>query len=236
MSPDGRLLELQGVRAGYDSAEVLHGIDLAVGRGEVLAMLGPNGAGKSTTLKVIAGLLRPTSGTVRFDGRDLAGHSAAERARIGLYLVPEGRAVFASLTVADNLRLASGAPEQRLAQRVADALDLFPVLASRREQLAGTLSGGEQRMLALARAFVADPLLLLLDEPSLGLAPLVIDDVFDVIARFAAAGIAIVLVEQYVQRALDVADRVCVLGKGHVTFAGSPRQLATADLAASYLG
>lgn len=230
------LLEVHGLRAGYGGAEVLHGINLAVGTGEVLALLGPNGAGKSTALKVIAGHLRQTSGAVRFRDRDLAGHSAAERARVGLYLVPEGRAVFASLTVADNLRLSSGAPERRLTSRVSEALDLFPVLAARQLQLAGTLSGGEQRMLALARAFVADPLLLMLDEPSLGLAPRVIDEVFEVIGRFAAAGIAIVLVEQYVQRALDVADQVCVLAKGDVAFAGAPDQLATADLAASYLG
>ncbi|MCU1451558.1 MAG: transporter related [Acidimicrobiales bacterium] len=229
------LLELEHVRAGYGTTEVLRGIDLAVDEGGLLALLGPNGAGKSTTLKVIAGILHPSAGTVRYRGRVVGGARPADLARAGMYLVPEGRAVFPSLTVTENLRMATGAPERQIAERVVHALELFPRLAERRTQVAGTMSGGEQRMLALARAFVADPLLLLLDEPSLGLAPMVIDEVFATIARFTELGVAVVLVEQYVHRALAVADHVLVLSKGSVTFAGSAADVDADLLAEHYL-
>jgi branched-chain amino acid transport system ATP-binding protein len=229
-------LEVTAVRAGYATGEVLHGVDLDVASSGVTALLGPNGAGKSTLLRVIAGLLRPTAGSVRLDGREITGHGPEELARCGIYLVPEGRAVFPSLTVAENLRLASGAPERRVRDRLSSTLDVFPRLRERLAQTVGTMSGGEQQMLALARAFAADPALLLLDEPSLGLAPVVIDEVFGVIGRFRQAGVSVVLVEQYVHRAMAIADRVAVLAKGAVVFAGDPRSITADEVADRYLG
>jgi branched-chain amino acid transport system ATP-binding protein len=228
-------LVLEGVRAGYGQGDVLHGIDLAVDAGEVLAVLGPNGAGKSTLLKVVAGLVRPSAGRVRLSGTDVLGAPPSELARCGLYWLPEGRAVFPSLTVAENLRLASARPE-RGADGHDGAYAAFPRLAERRDQAAGTLSGGEQRMLALARAFLAEPLVLLLDEPSLGLAPKVVDEVFAGIARFRDEGTAVVLVEQYVHRSLALADRALVLDRGTVAFAGATADLDADEVGERYLG
>ena len=230
------LLEVSGLRAGYGQGDVLHGVHLAVDEGSLLVLLGPNGAGKSTLLKAIAGVVVPTAGSVTWRDRDLAGHGPAEIARCGVYLVPEGRAVFPSLTVLENLRLASGRPERQWGDQLDHGLDAFPVLRSRLTQTAGTLSGGEQQMLALARAFIAQPVLLLLDEPSLGLAPKVIEEVFEAIGRFLAEGIAIVLVEQYVRRALDLADTAVVLMQGQVRFAGRADVLTDDELAQHYLG
>ena len=229
------LLEVEGVRAGYGQGDVLHGVDLSVDAGQVVAVLGPNGAGKSTLLKVIAGFVRPTSGQVRMAGADVVGASPAELARCGLYWLPEGRAVFPSLTVVENLRLASGRPE-RGSQEFDAAFAAFPRLAERRNQGAGTMSGGEQRMLALARAFLAEPLVLLLDEPSLGLAPKVVDEVFEGIARFRDGGTAVVLVEQYVHRSLALADSAVVLERGSVGFAGPTASLDADEVGARYLG
>lgn len=236
MAEAGSLLELRGIRAGYGKGEVLHGIDLTLDEGRLLAVLGANGAGKSTMLRVIAGLHPARAGSVRLAGRDLGGHPASERARCGLYLVPEGRAVFPGLTVADNLRLATGRPERQWQGRMAATLDLFPRLGERLHQLAGTMSGGERQMLSLARAWLADPRVLLLDEPSLGLAPIVVDEVFQSITGFRDRGTTVVLVEQYVHRALAVADRVVVLSKGDVAFAGAPGDVAADEIASGYLG
>jgi branched-chain amino acid transport system ATP-binding protein len=231
------LLEVDGVRAGYDDdGDVLHGIDLAVLDGGVLALLGPNGAGKSTLLRTIAGFLRPRSGTVLLDGHPIDGHDPATIARCGVYLVPERQAVFPTLSVADNLRLATAAPERSWRDHLVEALELFPRLVERRDQLAGTLSGGEQRMLALARAFAARPRLLLLDEPSLGLAPKIVDEVFEAIARFLAQHIAVVLVEQYVERALELADDAVVLRHGSIDWSGPAASIDLDLLAAEYLG
>lgn len=230
------LLEIDRLSAGYGQGNVLFGVDLAVGEGELFTLLGPNGAGKSTLLKVIAGLVAPSAGTLRLHGRDLVGHDPEDIARCGVYLVPEGRAVFPSLTVRENLRLAVGRPERLWGDALDGALDAFPKLADRLGQLAGTMSGGEQQMVALARAYLAAPRLLLLDEPSLGLAPIVVDDVFDTIARFKAEGMTVVLVEQYVHRALAVSDVVGVMEKGCVVFRGAPSEIAADDLAARYLG
>jgi branched-chain amino acid transport system ATP-binding protein len=229
------LLEVDGVRAGYGQGDVLHGVDLAVDAGQVVAVLGPNGAGKSTLLKVIAGFVRPGSGVVRLGGADVVGASPSELARCGLYWLPEGRAVFPSLTVAENLRLASGGPE-RAGQEFEAAFTAFPRLAERRTQAAGTMSGGEQRMLALARAFLAEPLVLLLDEPSLGLAPKVVDEVFAGIGRFRDSGTAVVLVEQYVHRSLALADHAVVLERGAVGFAGPTAEVNADEVGARYLG
>jgi branched-chain amino acid transport system ATP-binding protein len=237
MRDDEPLLVVEGVRAGYDAdGDVLHRVDLVVRDGSVLALLGPNGAGKSTLLRTIAGFAVPRAGSVRLRGQALDGHDPATIARCGLYLVPERRAVFPNLTVADNLRLSTAAPERQWTDDLQSALELFPRLAERRGQVAGTLSGGEQQMLALARAFAARPLLLLLDEPSLGLAPTVVDAVFAAIRRFIAERITVVLVEQYVERALEVADDVVVLDHGEVAWAGPAADADVDTLAARYLG
>ena len=237
MRADDPLLVVEGVRAGYSAdGDVLHGVHLSVSDGGVVALLGPNGAGKSTLLRTIAGFLVPRAGSVRLRGQPLDGHDPATIARCGVYFVPERRAIFPNLTVADNLRLATAAPERQWTDDLEAALALFPRLVERRRQVAGTLSGGEQQMLALARAFAARPVLLLLDEPSLGLAPAVVDAVFDAIRRFMAEQIAVVLVEQYVERALEVADDVVVLSHGAVTWAGPAADADIDALAARYLG
>ena len=236
MPADPILLEVLGLRAGYGDGDVLHGVDVELADGELLAVLGPNGAGKSSLLRAMAGFVAISGGSVALRGRRIDGHDPAEIARCGLYLVPERRAVFPSLSVADNLRMATAAPEKLWRDRRDLALELFPRLGERWQQVAGTLSGGEQQMLALARAVAADPTLLLLDEPSLGLAPHVVDVVFAAIERFRATGVAIVLVEQYVQRALAIADRVVVLGKGEVVWAGSPGDTDVESLGDRYLG
>jgi branched-chain amino acid transport system ATP-binding protein len=233
---DGAVLRLRGVRAGYGRGEVLHGIDLDIDAGAVAVVLGPNGAGKSTLLKTIAGLVQPRRGQIELCGRDVVGHAPSEIARCGVYLVPEGRAVFPSLTVRENLRMATGRPEREWAGELERTLDAFPRLRERMGQLVVTMSGGEQQMVSLARAYLARPMLLLLDEPSLGLAPFVIDEVFEAIRQFKADGISLLLVEQYVERAMAVADSVAVLSKGEVAFRGAPHELAASELAERYLG
>jgi len=230
------LLAVEGIRAGYDGGDVLHGVSLTLHDGGVVALLGPNGAGKSTLLRTIAGFVRPRAGSIRLEGLPLDGHDPSTIARCGLYLVPERRAVFPNLTVADNLRLATAAPERRWTDDLQSALELFPRLVERRTQVARTLSGGEQQMLALARAFAARPRLLLLDEPSLGLAPKVVDEVFAAIGRFMAERIAVILVEQYVERALALADDVVVLRHGEVTWSGAAAGVDLDRLAEGYLG
>jgi len=232
------LLAVQGVSAGYGLGDVITDIDLVVDAGELVAVLGPNGAGKSTLLKVLAGFVEPRRGAIRLRGVDVAGAAPSDIARCGVYLLPEGRAVFPSLTVRENLRVATARPVSRAgaAEWRDAAFAAFPRLGERESQLAGTLSGGEQRMLALARAFTANPLLLLLDEPSLGLAPLVVDEVFAGIERFRAAGTAVVLVEQYVHRSLATADRAVVLDRGTVAFSGAASAVDADELAARYLG
>jgi branched-chain amino acid transport system ATP-binding protein len=238
MSDTDILLTVDGVCADYGLGDVLHDVSLAVSAGELVAVLGPNGAGKSTLLKVIAGFVPPRSGVVRLRGVDVVGATPSDLARCGVYLLPEGRAVFPTLTVSENLRVATARPDRKgeVSARSADAFTAFPRLSERRNQVAATLSGGEQRMLALARAFTANPLLLLLDEPSLGLAPLVVDEVFAGIERFRAAGTAVVLVEQYVHRSLATADRAVILDRGAVVHSGPAGALNADDLARRYLG
>jgi branched-chain amino acid transport system ATP-binding protein len=232
------VLEIEGVSAGYGLGDVIHDVDAVVDGGELVAVLGPNGAGKSTLLKVLAGFVTPRRGAVRLRGVDVAGAPPSDLARCGVYLLPEGHAVVPSLTVRENLRVATARPVSRAdAAASRDAtFTAFPSLGRREHQLAGTLSGGEQRMLALARAFTANPLLLLLDEPSLGLAPLVVDEVFAGIERFRAGGTAVVLVEQYVHRSLATADRAVVLDRGAVVYAGAATKLDADELARRYLG
>lgn len=236
------LLELDGIEAGYGRFRVLHGLSIAVPAGAIVAVLGPNGAGKSTLMRVIGGLMQPSAGSVRFRGRDVTSRSGAERARLGICLVPEGRGIFPGLSVSENLALA--APTRALrgvrglgaasAERV---VDMFPILRDRLDQRAGSLSGGEQQMLAVARALLTDPSIVLFDEPSLGLAPMIVDALYDVIARMHAAGTTIVLVEQYVGRALAIAQLVVMLERGSVAFAGEPGELSEVDAGLdAYLG
>jgi branched-chain amino acid transport system ATP-binding protein len=217
---------------------VLSDIDLVVPEGCVVALLGANGAGKTTMLRTISGLVRPDRGRIRFGGRDVSHAAPHLIASLGICHVPEGRGIFRSLTVAENLSMASYAKVTgRQGSLVDEAVDLFPVLGQRLGQLAGTLSGGEQQMLALARALVSRPRLLLLDEISMGLAPLITTQLFDQIRQSALSGTSMLLVEQYVDAALDLADYGYVLEKGRIVEMGEPSDLrASAALAEAYLG
>ncbi len=228
------VIELRAVRAAYGRIEVLHGIDLALPAGMVMALLGPNGAGKSTVLKVTSGQLAPTSGCFHVMGRHVNGIAPDALARAGVCTIPEGRAIFPNLTVAENLRIMTygGSSKREVEER---AFARFPRLSERRRQLAGTLSGGEQQMLAMARALSSEPAVLLLDEISMGLAPLVVDNLYSVVSAIAAEGVAILLTEQFARAALAVADRVGLVSQGRVVAEGRPDELPD-DLAAAYLG
>ena len=231
---DAPMLELSGVRASYGRIEVLHGVDLSVGAGEVFAILGPNGAGKSTTLNVCAGLVPATAGAVRFAGRRLNGFSPDRLARLGICLIPEGRGVFPNLSVSDNLHMMTYAGVSK--RDVEDAAYArFPKLRERRSQVAGTLSGGEQQMLAMARSLATNPALLLLDELSMGLAPLIVEELYGVVKQIAAEGISILLVEQFARAVLGVADRAAIMVHGRVQRIGTPSELED-ELSAAYLG
>jgi branched-chain amino acid transport system ATP-binding protein len=229
------VLELRGISASYGQTPVLRDIGLTVHPGEVVALLGPNGMGKTTTLRVAAGLLAPRNGTVLVAGKDVTRMSPNRRAGAGLCLIPEGRGIFRGLTVAENLRLQ--VPKGLSAAAATEvAVDAFPVLGKRLGQLAGKMSGGEQQMLALARAYVCHPKVVLLDEVSMGLSPLMVDNVFDAIKRLAAANISLLIVEQYVNRAMAIADQVVLLDKGTVSFSGPPAELDQDRLVEHYLG
>ncbi|RMH79746.1 MAG: ABC transporter ATP-binding protein [Actinomyces sp.] len=227
-------LELDAVHAGYGDIDVLHGVDLAVAPGEVVALLGPNGAGKTTTLAVASGQIRPRSGVVRMVGHDVTGTPADALARAGVCLIPEGRGIFPNLTVRENLRMVtySGPSWAEVEER---AYARFPRLGERRNQLAGTLSGGEQQMLAMSRALATEPALLLLDELSMGLAPLIVEDLYQRVAELAAEGLSILIVEQFAQAVLGVADRAAVMLQGRIRRIGPPDEIAD-QLAATYLG
>ena len=228
------MLELRGISAGYGSSQVLKNIDLVVPDGAVVALLGPNGAGKTTLLRVASGLLAPQAGQLLVDGVDVTGSVPHALARMGICHVPEGRGVFPALSVADNLRLQ--APKSNDRKAVARAAEVFPVLGRRANQLAGTMSGGEQQMLALARAYLASPKTVLLDEVSMGLAPLIVDEIFRYLGKLAQQGVALLLVEQYVARALELADYVYILNRGTITFAGEPSEVRYETVLESYLG
>jgi branched-chain amino acid transport system ATP-binding protein len=229
-----QVLELRGVRAGYGHVDALLGVDLSVAAGEVYALLGPNGAGKSTTLAVSSGQITPHAGSVRLVGRDVTGASADAIARVGVCLVPEGRGVFPNLTVADNLRMSTftGTPFATVCER---AFDHFPRLRERSKQIAGTLSGGEQQMLSLARALATDPALMLVDELSMGLAPLVVSELYEHVRAIADTGVTIVLVEQFGNDILEVADRAGIMLHGRIQHEGAPSEIGD-RLAAAYLG
>ena len=233
------MLKLDGVVAAYDDVICLHGVSLQVRRGEIVTLIGANGAGKSTTLKTISGLLTPRAGTIEFDGQTIAGRSPDAIVALGLVQVPEGRRVFAELTVEENLRVGAYLVDRRTKVRgtLSDVYDRFPRLAERRKQFAGTLSGGEQQMLAFGRAMMAQPKLLMLDEPSLGLAPLLVDEVMRSIRVFRESGVTVFLVEQNANLALRLADRAYVMEMGKITMTGSGAQLlADERVRASYLG
>ena len=239
--PEGQLhtggppvIELRGLHAAYGRIEVVHGIDLSLGAGRVLALLGPNGAGKSTVLAVASGRLVPSRGCFHVLGRHVNGIAPEVLARAGICTIPEGRAVFPNLTVAENLRMMTYAGKA-LREVQARAYDRFPRLAERRAQLAGTLSGGEQQMLAMARALASEPAALLLDEISMGLAPLIVDELYELIADIATQGVAVLLTEQFARAALGVATEVALMAQGRIVAQGRPGEMPS-DLAASYLG
>lgn len=216
------LLEFEEVDAAYGPFRAVFGVSLVLEAGTVLALLGANGAGKTTVARVASGLVAPTKGRVRFAGEDLTGRPAYEYARRGIVHAPEGRSVFATLTVEENLQLSLRRSKGRhgVGPAVARAYEMFPRLGERRHQVAGTLSGGEQRMLSLARVLVEEPRLLIADELSLGLAPIVVDEVYETLARIRDAGTTLLIVEQHVSHALNLADAVVVLSKGEVQLSG----------------
>lgn len=233
------LLELRGVSAAYGHVQALRGVDLWVGDGEAVGLVGSNGAGKSTTLRAISGLVQPTAGVIRFAGQGLNGLPAHRIAELGIAHVPEGRRVFPEMTVRENLEIGAYLPraKARRAQSMERVLTIFPRLAERQRQLAGTLSGGEQQMLAVGRGLMLCPRLLMLDEPSLGLAPIVASETFDCIEEIHRQGVAILLVEQNVARALDLVDRAYVLENGHMVLEGPSTDLRdNQQVRSAYLG
>jgi branched-chain amino acid transport system ATP-binding protein len=233
------MLEVAGLVTAYGKIEALKGVSLSVKRGGITCLLGPNGAGKTTLMMTIAGILRPRRGSIRFDGAELAGLTPAQIVARGVALVPENRLVFPQMSVRENL-LAGAYQRSGASEIAADTKRLyerFPRLSERREQLAGTLSGGEQQMLAVGRALMSRPRLLLMDEPSLGLAPIVVDEIFRIIAELNADGTTVFLVEQNAHKALQVARRFYLMEQGRVTFSGTPGQLAEDEvIQRAYLG
>ena len=238
-SPSAPLLAVRGIDAGYGDVQVLSALSLNVQEGEIVTLLGSNGAGKTTTLRCVMGVVRPRKGEVTFKGRSLTVLPASERAGMGIALVPEGRELWSQLTVRENLEL--GAYHHRARERAAQNLDrvhqLFPRLLERKSQVAGSLSGGEQQMAAIGRALMSEPSLLLLDEPSLGLAPIVVEQMFEVIRSLHKAGMTILLVEQNLQAALEIATRGYVIETGQVKLTGTAEQLRNdPKIRAAYLG
>jgi branched-chain amino acid transport system ATP-binding protein len=232
------VLEVGGLRAGYGAIEVLHGVELGLEKGEIVALLGSNGAGKTTLNNNISGLYRPFGGTVRFEGAEITGLPSARIVEMGLVQVPEGRRVFPNLSVRENLELGSyRRGRSHRARSLERALATFPHLGERLGQTAGTLSGGEQQMLAIGRGLMSEPRLLILDEPSLGLSPLLVEEMFALIGALNREGLSILLVEQNVVQSLALAHRAYVLENGRITLSGPAAQLAQdPDLRRSYLG
>ncbi|MFA7437514.1 ABC transporter ATP-binding protein [Castellaniella sp.] len=226
-SPNTTLLQVRDLNAYYGKSHILHGVSFSVAAGEVISLLGRNGSGRSTTLKAIMGLVPPASGSVRLQGKELAGHRPYQVCRSGVGYVPEEREIFANLTVEENLRMGvqpgvKGAPAWTMAQMY----DYFPRLKERANTMAGSLSGGEQQMLTMCRALLGNPLLLLVDEPTEGLAPKIVAEVGEMIRDIHKRGVAVILVEQKLTIALKVSSRVCVMGHGQLVFEGSPDELS----------
>ncbi|MFC4767701.1 ABC transporter ATP-binding protein [Effusibacillus consociatus] len=233
-----KLLEIRNLSAAYGQIEVIHGLNLEVNQGEIVALIGSNGAGKSTLLRTISGLMRPTAGEVIFQGKCINDLKTNEIVKSGLIHVPEGRAILKRMTIEDNLL--TGAvfrSKKEIQEDLEEAFRLFPILKERRKQLAGTLSGGQQQMLAIARGLMARPSLLMLDEPSLGLAPLVIKDIFRLIQELKTKGITILIVEQNARQTLRISDRAYVLETGHIALSGNSGELLKNDvILKAYLG
>lgn len=238
MTPKKNILEVKDLRSGYGRVEILRGVNLTVGVGELVALLGSNGAGKTTFNHTICALVRLWSGEVVFDGENFSFASSRRVVQAGLIQVPEGRKIFPNLSITENLELGSFArARERRAANLERMFDLFPRLRERRAQLAGTLSGGEQQMLAISRGLMAEPKLLILDEPSLGLSPLLVDEMFQLIKRIRQENIAVLLVEQNVAQALEIADKVYVMENGAISFQGTAQDLLATDaLRQAYLG
>ncbi|GAA0618850.1 ABC transporter ATP-binding protein [Sporichthya brevicatena] len=228
------MFELRNITAGYDTGTVLRDVSLTVPDNATVALLGPNGAGKTTLLRVASGLLKPYSGQILVDGVDVTGAAPHQLARKGVIHVPEGRGIFPSLTVADNVLLQS--PPGRYRQGLAIATSTFPRLGERARQIAGTMSGGEQQMLALSHAYVGNPHVVLLDEVSMGLAPKIVEEIFEYLTDLGRRGVAQLLVEQYVGQALRMADFVYILDRGRISFAGEPGEISEETIMNSYLG
>ncbi|WP_425254349.1 ABC transporter ATP-binding protein [Janthinobacterium sp. NFX145] len=237
------MLTISNLHAAYGKVEVLHGISLDVPKGKLVTLIGSNGAGKTTTMRAISGMLKPKSGSVTLGGKDVTGLDSHRIARAGLAHSPEGRRVFASMSVTDNLllgafpRFTRSRPKGDIKGDLDKALELFPRLKERRDQLAGTLSGGEQQMLAMARAVMLNPEVILLDEPSMGLAPILVEEVFRIITRLKAEGVTMLLVEQFAAAALNVADYGYVLENGSISVHGPAESLKNdPKVIAAYLG
>jgi branched-chain amino acid transport system ATP-binding protein len=236
-APEEPVLQLSNITAGYGRSTVLRDVTVEIPAGSIVALLGPNGAGKTTMLRTAAGLLRPAAGTVRLNGAEVTKAAPHQRARAGLCLIPEGRGIFRNLTVRENLRMQVPPGAKGTANEGLDrVLATFPVLRDRLGQTAGTMSGGQQQLLALARCYLTSPRVVLLDEVSMGLAPRVVDEIFTAIVTLAAGGTALVLVEQYVNRALELASRAVLLDRGTVAYTGPTRDLDEAAVLRGYLG
>jgi branched-chain amino acid transport system ATP-binding protein len=236
---DAPLLAVRGLTLGYDRTDAVKGVDFDVGHGAVVTLIGANGAGKTTTLRGLSGLLKPRAGSIRFADQDIAGLPAHKIARLGVVQAPEGRQVFAGMTISENLAMGAYLEKDHaaVAHRRDNVLTRFPRLGERLSQSAGLLSGGEQQMLAMGRALMADPKLLLLDEPSMGLAPLFVEEVFRIVADLKREGRTILLVEQNAQAALEIADYAYVIENGRIKLHGRPKEISeNPEVAAAYLG
>jgi len=232
------LLKVDNIHVFYGAIHAIKGISFEVEEGEIVTLIGANGAGKSTTLNTISGLLKPRSGRITFDGKNITGTPASKMVYNGMALCPEGRRIFQQMTVRENLEMGGySRPKAEIAGSMEDVFNRFPRLREREKQIAGTLSGGEQQMLAMGRALMSKPKLLMLDEPSMGLAPILVEQIFDIIKELHAAGTTILLVEQNAQMALSIADRAYVLGTGQITMSGPAAEVLADDrVRAAYLG
>ncbi len=232
------LLKVEDIHVYYGSIHAIKGISFEVNEGEIVTLIGANGAGKSTTLNTVSGLLKPRSGMITFEGRNIVGLAASRIVGLGMALCPEGRRVFQQMTVRENLEMGGySRPNDEIPAALENVFGRFPRLKEREKQVAGTLSGGEQQMLAMGRALMSKPKLLMLDEPSMGLAPILVEQIFDIIKELHAAGTTILLVEQNAQMALSIADRAYVLGTGKITISGSARDVLADDrVREAYLG
>ncbi len=234
----GSLLKVDGIHVYYGSIHAIKGISFEVNEGEIVTLIGANGAGKSTTLNTVSGLLKPRSGSITFEGRSIVGMPASRIVGLGMALCPEGRRVFQQMTVRENLEMGGFSRQnEEIPAALDNVFNRFPRLKEREKQVAGTLSGGEQQMLAMGRALMSKPKLLMLDEPSMGLAPILVEQIFDIIGELNRAGTTILLVEQNAQMALSIADRAYVLGTGKITISGDAKDVLADDrVRTAYLG